>query len=151
MPSAVTLGRMKSSSSARFWIKAPLSQGSHGCICRGGQPGRGHRLLARKTGAKDMVKGREAAGHWAVPQILREQKHPPCSPSRREGCGARSDLQPLGHLQPLAGQPWTPRLRPRHGHHSTRTRTRVRSTAAQTRVCPPAAVPTRTREEQRSR
>lgn len=61
MLSAAILGRKKSSSSACFWIEAPLGQGSCGCVCRGGGPGRGHGLLAWKRCAKGMVEGREVA------------------------------------------------------------------------------------------
>ena len=77
MLSAVILGRKKSSSSAHFWIKAPLSQGSRGCVCRGGRPGRGHGLLAWKMCAKGMVKWREAAQSLHPLLAMGGERQPP--------------------------------------------------------------------------
>lgn len=89
---AVILGRKKSPSSARFWTKAPLSQDSCGCACRGGRPGRGHGLVAWKVCAKGTVKGREAAQSLRPREVKRSHQASACSSPVSPGAEALGGL-----------------------------------------------------------
>lgn len=157
----------KSPSSARFRTKAPFSQGSCGCVCRGDWPGRAHGLLAWKTCAKGMVKGKGTAqslrpqlavgGEMLPGQRLLQpccyrssnthvQTAVPHTMKAAEG-GQTSLLATSSAWQgkpdpcTLVSTMHTPSSSPRaHTHHPQPHR----------RICPHAAAPTRTHKEQKS-